>query len=242
MLAILKKELWSYVGNWSAWAIIGAFSLVSALFLFFFDNDFNFFDIGSASLQNFFVLAPWLLLFIIPALSMKSIAEEHQSGTLYWLFSQPLKISQIVVGKFMAVWVLGILCLVPSLIYLYTIYSLGVPRGNLDFGATMGSYLGVVVLIGAFAALGILSSAIANNQIMAFLISLFFNFILYFGLEQLASYRLLGGADYILQKLGFYHHFVGFTRGLIDSRDLFYFLLVILMSLAGAVYFVKKKK
>ena len=117
MIAILKKELWSYFGNWSAWLIIAAFSLIGTLFLFFFENDSNIFDIGTASLQSYFVLVPWLLMFIIPAISMKTLAEEQQSGTLNWLFSQPVKISDIVLGKFLAVWFVGILCLFPSLIY-----------------------------------------------------------------------------------------------------------------------------
>jgi ABC-2 type transport system permease protein len=100
MIAILKKELWSYFGNWSAWIIIGAFSFVSALFLFFFENDFNILDIGTASLQSFFTLSPWLFLFIIPALAMKSFAEEQQNGTLQWLFSQPLKSPKLFLGNF----------------------------------------------------------------------------------------------------------------------------------------------
>lgn len=241
MLAILKKELWSYFGNWTAWTIIGVFSLVSALFLFFFENDFNFFEIGSASMQSYFILAPWLLLFIIPALSMRSLAEEYQSGTLFWLFSLPIKISEIILGKFLAVWIIGCLCLLPSLVYLYTLNVLGIPAGNLDLGSTLGSYFGAILLIGAFAGLGVFSSAVAKNQIMAFLLSLFLNFIFYFGLEQIASYKLLGGADFILQKFGFYYHFMGFTRGLIDSKDLFYFLFVILLTLLGAGYFVSKK-
>lgn len=242
MRSILKKELWSYFGNWSAWIILGAFSSVGALFLFFFDNDSNILDIGTASLQSYFVLVPLLLMFIIPALSMRTLAEEQQNGTLSWLFSQPLKISEIVTGKFLAVWIIGILCLLPSLVYLFTVITLGVPAGNIDFGATAGSYFGMILLIGAFSAVGILASSLSANQIMAYLLGVFFSFILYFGIEQLASYKLLGGADFILQNLGFYQHFLGFTRGLIDSRDLFYFLLVMLICLALSVYFVKKKK
>ena len=143
MFALLKKELWTYFGNWSAWVIIAAFSLVSALFLFFFENNYNFFDIGSASLQSFFVLAPWLLMFIIPAISMRSLAEEQQSGTLSWLFSQPIKISEIIAGKFLSVWIIGILCLIPSIVYYYTIFVLGIPEGNIDNGMTMGVISGL---------------------------------------------------------------------------------------------------
>lgn len=242
MLAIFKKELWSYFGNWSAWLIIGAFSLIGTLFLFFFENDSNIFEIGTASLQSYFALCPWLLMFIIPALAMKTFAEEQQSGTLNWLFSQPIKISEIVLGKFISVWLVGVLCVIPSLVYLYTVYVLGVPAGNIDMGATLGSYFGLILLISAFSGIGILASSLSNNQIMAYLLGVFMCFILYFGIEQLASYKLLGGADYFLSKIGFYQHFIGFSRGLIDLKDVAYFFLVISLSLLLSVYFVEKKK
>lgn len=242
MIAILKKELWGYFGNWSAWLIIGAFSIISTLFLFFFENDSNIFDIGTASLQSYFVLAPWLLMFIIPAVSMKTLAEEEQSGTLNWLFSQPVKISEIILGKFLSVWLVGILCILPSFIYLYTVYILGIPEGNIDLGATFGSYFGLIFLLAAFSAVGILASSLSKNQIMAYLLGVFLCFFFYFGIEQLASYKLLGGADYFLSSLGFYQHFIAFTRGLIDTKDVFYFLFVIVIGLFLAKIFVEKKK
>jgi ABC-2 type transport system permease protein len=173
---------------------------------------------------------------------MKTLAEEEHSGTLHWLFSQPIKISEIILGKFLAVWLIGILCLLPSLIYLYTIYVLGVPEGNIDLGATLGSYFGLIILIAAFSSVGILASSISKNQIMAYLLGVFLSFFLYFGIEQLASYKLLGGVDYILSNIGFYQHFMAFTRGLIDTRDIFYFLLIIGICLFLAKIFVKKKK
>ena len=145
-------------------------------------------------------------------------------------------------AKFLAVWFVGILCLLPSLVYLYTVYVLGVPQGNLDMGATMGSYFGLIILVAAFSAVGILASALSQNQIMAYLLGVFMCFILYFGIEQLASYKLLGGADYILSRLGFYQHFLGFTRGLIDLRDICYFLLVIGICLFLSKVFVEKNK
>ena len=124
MIAVFKKELWAYFGNWSAWVIIASFSLLGSLFLFFFENNFNFFDIGAASMQTYFVLVPWLFMFIIPALSMKTLAEEQQSGTLGWLFSQPLKLTEIIGGKFLSVWLIGVLCLLPSIVYFNTISTL----------------------------------------------------------------------------------------------------------------------
>lgn len=242
MIAIFKKELWSYFGNWSAWLIIAAFSIIGTLFLFYFENSSNIFDIGFASLQSYFGLSPWLLMFIIPALTMRTFAEEQQSGTLNWLFSQPLSVSDIVIGKFLSVVLVGVLCIIPSMVYLYTVYVLGVPAGNIDMGATLGSYFGLVLLITAFAGIGILASALSVNQIMAYLLGVFMCFVLFFGIEQLANYKLLGGADYILANLGFYQHFIAFTRGLIDFRDVSYFLLIVFLSLGLAVYFVNKKK
>lgn len=242
MIAVLKKELWAYFGNWSAWVIIAAFSLVGSLFLFFFENDFNFFEVGSASMQSYFVLVPWLFMFIIPALSMKSLAEEHQSGTLSWLFSQPIKIYEMIGGKFLSIWLIGILCLMPSLVYFNTIATLSIPEGNLDFGMILGGYLGLLMLIGVFSAVGILASSLSSNQVMAYLVGVFMCFFLYFGIEQLASYKLLGGADYILQKLGFYYHYIVFTRGLVDTQDVFYFVLVVVLCLKTAMFFVEKKK
>ncbi|MBS1550131.1 MAG: ABC transporter permease subunit [Bacteroidetes bacterium] len=242
MIAIFKKELWNYFGNWSAWVIIGAFSLISSLFLFFFENNYNIFDIGMASLQSYFTLVPWILMFIIPALSMKTIAEEHQSGTLYWLFAQPIKIKDIILGKFLSVWFIGFLCIIPSLVYFYTVYVLGIPEGNVDLGATLGSYFGLLLLIGAMTSVGMLASSLSSNQIMAYLLGVFMCFILYFGIEQLASYKLLGGADFVLQNIGFYQHFLAFSRGLVDSRDVFYFLFIITLALGLSSYFVQKKK
>lgn len=242
MNAILKKELWSFFGNWSAWLIIAAFSLISTLFLFFFDNDSNIFEIGMASLQSYFALCPWLLMFIIPALSMKSFAEEQQSGTLYWLFAQPISIVQLVLGKLLSVIIVGFLCIIPSLVYLYTIYTLGIPEGNLDFGATLGSYLGLSLLVAAFSSIGVLASSLSSNQIMAYLLGVLLCFFLYFGIEQLASYKLLGGADYYLSNLGGYQHYISLSRGLVDSRDVFYYLLIMAIAIALTSHFVQKKK
>lgn len=242
MLSIYKKELYESFGNFTAWAILGIFSLLATLFLFFFENDANIFDIGSATLQSYFTLAPWLLMFVIPALSMKTIAEEEQNGTLLWLFSQPISSKDIVLGKFFSVWSIGILCLLPSLLYLYTIHTLGLPEGNLDIAATLGSYFGVIMLIGAFSAVGLFASSFAKNQIIAYLFGVFLCFIMFFGIEQLASYRLLGSADFLLQSIGFYKHYLGFTRGLIDSRDVFYFVFIILMFITSSFVLVSKKK
>lgn len=242
MLTLLRKEIWSNLGNWSTWIIVAAYTIMCVLFLFFFENGFNIFDIGSASLQSYFTLSPWLLLFILPALSMKTFAEEEQNGTLNWLFSQPITNWELVLGKFFSVFLVGILCIIPSLIYLYTIYILAIPEGNLDWGAIMGSYIGIILLIAAFSAIGIFASSISSNQVSAYLIGGFLCFFLYNGLQQIANYKLLGGADYWLQNIGIYYHYNGFTRGLVDSRDLFYFLWVIVVILFGCTQIISMRK
>lgn len=242
MWAILKKELWSSFGNWTALLIISAFSVIGTLFLFFFDNDSNIFEIGTASLQSYFVLVPWLMMFIVPAISMKALAEEQQTGTLSWLFSQPLTLGEIIGGKFLSVWVITLLCLAPSLFYLYTISTLGVPQGNFDLGATLGSYFGLLLLTAAFSAVGILASSLSSNQIMAYLVGVLLSFFFYFGIEQIASYKLLGSFDYLLSYVGFYQHFLAFSRGLIDSRDIFYFLLITCICLFGAKLILNRKR
>lgn len=242
MIAILKKELLAYFGNWTAWVIIAIFGLIGSLFLFFFENNFNFFEIGSASMHSYFVLVPWLFIFLIPALSMKSLAEEQQSGTLGWLFSQPLQVWEIIAGKFLSIWIVSIFCMLSSLVYIYILSVLSIPEGNLDGGLILGGYFGVSILAGAFIAVGILASSFSANQVMAYLIGVFLNFLWYFGIEQLASYKLLGGADYILQNLGFYHHYMPFTRGLLDTKDVFYFILIVILGLKCAEHFVKNKR
>jgi len=149
---------------------------------------------------------------------------------------------RLVGGKFLSVWLVGVLCLLPSLVYYYTVYVLGVPEGNIDGSMTFGSYVGLIILIASFSAVGILALSLSSNQITAYLLGVFICFISYFGIEQLASYKLLGGADYILQNIGFYQHFLAFTRGQIDTKDVFYFLFVIFLGLGLASWFVWKKK
>jgi ABC-2 type transport system permease protein len=242
MIAILKKELWHFFGSWAGWIILAVFSTVSALYLFYFENSYNIFDIGTASLESYFMLAPWLLMFIIPAMSMGSIAQEHHAGTLQWLFSQPIGIKSFLAGKYLAIVLLAMLCLLPSLFYLYTIAELSMAQDQLDMGQTLGAYIGLFFLVAGFSALGILSSAMAKNQMMAFLLALLFNFVFYFGFHQLALFKLLGSADIWVQNIGFYLHYSTFAKGLVNSQDLCYFIFVSAAALYLAKYLVNKKR
>ena len=242
MFSIFKKELWAYFGTLGAYIVSAAFLLICSLFLWFFDNDFNVFNVGLATLNNFFILAPWVLMFLLPALTMKSIAEEEQNGTLVWLFSQPLSISSIVLGKYWAILILVLFSLLPTFTYVYTINNLSLPKGNIDSGIIVSGYIGLLFLSMTFASIGIFCSSLVKNQVLAFVTGVFFCFICFYGFENLASYNLLGNLDYTLQKIGFFQHYTSFTKGIVDTRDIGYFIFVIVGFLLLSIRIINSKK
>lgn len=242
MFSIFKKELWAYFGTLGAYIVSAAFLLICSLFLWFFDNDFNIFNVGLATLNNFFILAPWVLMFLLPALTMKSIAEEEQNGTLIWLFSQPLSVSSIVLGKYWAILILVLFSLLPTFTYVYTINYLSLPKGNIDSGIIVSGYIGLLFLSMTFASIGIFCSSLVKNQVLAFVTGVFFCFICFYGFENLASYNLLGNLDYTLQKLGFFQHYTSFTKGIVDTRDIGYFIFVIVVFLLLSIRIINSKK
>lgn len=242
MFSIFKKELWAYFGTLGAYIVSAAFLLICSLFLWFFDNDFNVFNVGLATLNNFFILAPWVLMFLLPALTMKSIAEEEQNGTLVWLFSQPLSVSSIILGKYWAILVLVLFSLLPTFTYVYTINNLSLPKGNIDSGIIVSGYIGLLFLSMTFASIGIFCSSLVKNQVLAFVTGVFFCFICFYGFENLASYNLLGNLDYTLQKIGFFQHYTSFTKGIVDTRDIGYFIFVIVGFLLLSIRIINSKK
>lgn len=242
MFSIFKKELWAYFGTLGAYIVSAAFLLICSLFLWFFDNDFNVFNVGLATLNNFFILSPWVLMFLVPALTMKSIAEEEQNGTLVWLFSQPLSVSSIVLSKYWAIIVLVLFSLLPTFTYVYTINNLSLPKGNIDSGIIVSGYIGLLFLSMTFASIGIFCSSLVKNQVLAFVTGVFFCFICFYGFENLASYNLLGNLDYTLQKIGFFQHYTSFTKGIVDTRDIGYFIFVIVGFLLLSIRIINSKK
>ena len=242
MFSIFKKELWAYFGTLGAYIVSAAFLLICSLFLWFFDNDFNIFNVGLATLNNFFILAPWVLMFLLPALTMKSIAEEEQNGTLIWLFSQPLSVSSIVLGKYWAILILVLFSLLPTFTFVYTINNLSLPKGNIDSGIIVSGYIGLLFLSMTFASIGIFCSSLVKNQVLAFVTGVFFCFICFYGFENLASYNLLGNLDYTLQKIGFFQHYTSFTKGIVDTRDIGYFIFVIVVFLLLSIRIINSKK
>ncbi|MDE1207958.1 gliding motility-associated ABC transporter permease subunit GldF [Tenacibaculum larymnensis] len=224
MLPLLKKEFNSFFASPIAYLVIGVFLLVNGLFLWVFKDNFNILNAGFADLNSFFYLAPWLFLFLIPAITMKSFADEFNSGTIEILKTKPLTDWQIVMGKFFAALLLVIIALLPTLTYAYTVYQLGSPVGNLDVGSTIGSYLGLLFLASTYTAVGLFTSTLSNNQIVAFIVSVFITFALFYGFDAVGS--SLGNSGYALQQFGINEHFKSISRGVVDTRDLIYFISV----------------
>ena len=223
MIAILKKEFNSFFASPIAYLVIGVFLLINGLFLWIFKDDFNILNAGFADLNPFFFLTPWLFLFLIPAITMKSFADEFNSGTIELLKTKPISDWQIIMGKFWASLLLVIVALIPTLTYVYTIYQLGKPIGNIDFGSTIGSYIGLLFLAATYTAIGIFTSTLSKNQIVAFIIAVFITFFLYYGFDAISNSL---GNDLTIKKMGINEHFKSISRGVIDTRDLLYFLSV----------------
>ncbi|WP_271406845.1 gliding motility-associated ABC transporter permease subunit GldF [Tenacibaculum soleae] len=221
MYAILKKEFNSFFTSPIAYLVIGVFLIVNGLFLWVFKDNFNILNAGFADLSSFFYLTPWMFLFLIPAITMKSFADEFNSGTIEILKTKPVTDWQIILGKFTASLLLVCVALIPTLVYIYTIYSLGNPVGNLDIGSTIGSYLGLLFLTATYTAIGLFTSTLSKNQIVAFILSVFITFIFFYGFDAVSS--TLGNS---IQQLGINEHFKSISRGVIDTRDVIYFISV----------------
>lgn len=240
MKAILFREIKSFFGSPIGYLVIAIFLLLNGLFLWVFEGDFNILDSGFADLSPFFTLAPWILIFLIPAVTMRSFSDEKKQGTLELLLTKPVTIWQIVNGKFFGALLLIIIAIIPTLIYVWVIYGLGLPEGNLDLGSTLGSYFGLLFLISAYSAIGIFTSTLSDNQIVAFILSVFLCFFFYFGFEGLAGY--LTGFEQTVSTLGMDSHFKSMSRGVLDTRDIIYFLSVTVLFLSFTVFKLKSLK
>ncbi|WP_196891482.1 gliding motility-associated ABC transporter permease subunit GldF [Aureivirga marina] len=231
MVAILKKEINSFFSSPIGYLVIAVFLIINGLFLWVFNDNFNILNGGFADLTSYFFLAPWFLIFLIPAITMRSFSDEYNQGTIEILKTKPISDWGIILGKYFASLVLIIAAILPTTVYIYSIYELSNPVGNIDFGSILGSYIGLLFLASAFSAIGIYTSTLTKNQIVSFIISIFISFFLYYGFEGLANYNIFGNADYIIQQIGMNEHFKSISRGVIDSRDLIYFISITLFFL-----------
>jgi len=223
VLSILKKEITSYLSSLVAYVTIGVFLLVLGLFLWVFP-DSSILNYGYAGLDSLFSTAPYLFMFLVPAITMRSLAEERKEGTFELLLTRPLTDWQIVLGKYFAALLLVFFALVPTLVYYYSVYILGSPQGNIDTGGVIGSYIGIFLLGAGFCAIGLFASSVSKNQIIAFSIAVFLCFFFYSGFDSLG--QLLSLQSLSLENLGITQHYQSVSRGVLDTRDLAYFVIL----------------
>ena len=240
MKALLFREIKSFFGSPIGYLVIAIFLILNGLFLWIFDGEYNILNSGFADLSPFFTISPWILIFLIPAVTMRSFSDEMKQGTLELLLTKPLSIWQIVNGKFFGAMLLIVIAIVPTFIYVYVISSLGMPEGNIDMGSTLGSYFGLLFLISSYTAIGIFTSTLSDNQIVAFLLAVFLCFFFYFGFDGIATY--LPSIENFISNLGMNSHFKSMSRGVIDTRDLLYFVSITILFLSLTVFKLKSLK
>lgn len=240
MKSILLREIKSFFGSPIGYLVIAIFLLLNGLFLWVFEGEYNILNSGFADLSPFFTIAPWILIFLIPAVTMRSFSDEKKQGTLELLLTKPLSVWQITNGKFLGAMLLIVIAIIPTLIYVKVISGLGMPEGNIDMGSTLGSYFGLLFLIAAYTAIGIFTSALSDNQIVAFILSVFLCFVFYFGFEGAASF--FKSQQDLVSWFGMDSHFRSMSRGVIDTRDIIYFLSVSFLFLSLTVFKLKSLK
>lgn len=241
MLAIYKREIQAFFTSPIGYLVIGLFLVLTGLFLWVFKGQFNIFEYGFADLDKFFLLAPWIFLFLIPAITMRSFSEEIKLGTLELLFIKPIPISHTVIGKFLGTLTLAIIAIIPTFLYVYTVSQLGTTVGNLDMGIVFGSYFGLLFLISSYIAMGLFTSTLTENQIVAFILGIVLGFFLFYGFEGIASIIPNGETSLFLENLGMKAHFANISKGVLDTRDFIYFLSISLFFLYLTVVQLKNR-
>lgn len=227
MYTLYKKEISLFLSSLIGYVVIIIFLLINSLFLWVFPVESNILSHGYATVEGLFIQAPFVFLFLIPAITMRSFSEEKRSGTLELLLTKPITDFQIIISKFLAGITLVILSLIPTLIYVFFVYRYGYPVGNMDMGGTWGSYIGLIFLAAAFVAIGIFVSSVTDNQIVSFIVSVFLCGFIYLGFEFIYTLSLFGNIDLFIKSLGIQGHYLSMSRGVIDTRDALYFLSLI---------------
>jgi ABC-2 type transport system permease protein len=242
MLPIFFKEINAFFSSLIGYIVVGTFLVLMGLLLWVFP-EYSILDSNYATLDTLFGIAPMVFMFLIPAVTMRAFAEEKQSGTIELLVTRPITDWQIVGGKFLACFVLVVFALLPTLLYYFSVHQLGAPVGNIDSGGTIGSYIGLLFLAGAFVAIGVFASSLTNNQIVAFVLATFLCFFVYLAFGFLSRLPIFfGKTDDIVQSLGIEYHYNSISRGSLDTRDLVYFLSIIALFLAATVLSLGKRR
>jgi len=227
MYTLLKKEISGFFSSLTGYIVIIVFLVINSLFMWIFPGNNNVLDGGYASLDTLFTIAPWVFLFLAPAVTMRMFADEKKSGTIELLLTRPLSDFQIIFAKYLAGLLLVLFSILPTLIYFYSVYQLGNPVGNIDTGGTWGSFIGLFFLAGIYVAIGVLSSSFTENQIVAFIIGMLLCFIVYIGFDYLSELLIFKSIDGLIINIGINEHYRSMSRGVIDSRDMIYFVSAI---------------
>lgn len=227
MFTLFFKEIKEFFSSVTGYLVVIIFLLINSMFLWIFKGAFNIFDLEMANIDSLFIISPWVFLFLVPAITMNMFAGEYKSGTMELLLTRPLTEFQIVFAKYLASVVLVLVALAPTLLYLFSIYFLADPVGNVDFAAIFGSYIGLFFLAAIYSALGIFASSLTKNIIISFLLGLLFCYVFFLGFENLSYLISSGKLSNFIISLGINDHYRSMSRGVIDSRDVVYFLSVI---------------
>lgn len=226
MVTLYIKELQSFLTSLIGYMVITVFLITIGLIMWVFPGNLNVLEIGYANIETLFVVSPWVFMFLAPAITMRSFSEEFRTGTIELLLTRPLTDFQIIFAKFFAGFTLVLFALTPTLVYFYTIWQLAMPTGNIDTGAILGSYLGLAFLSAGFVAIGVFASSITSNQIVAFILGVFISFVFLAGFDALASLKAFGFFDNVLLNLSINQHYISMSRGVLDTRDMVYFVSI----------------
>ncbi len=240
MLSIFKKEVGTFFNGIIGFVVVGVFLLLSGLILWVYPNS-NVLDYGFAELTVFFDFCPYIFLFLIPAVTMRMFAEEFRAGTIELLFTKPISIQNIILGKYFASLFIIVLAILPTLIYYFSIYYLGNPVGNIDSASVVGSYFGLIFLAAAYSSIGIFTSAITKNQVVSFILAAVLCYFFYDGLGQIAS-LFRGTLEYYISYVGLNFHYASLGKGLIDSRNMLYLFSFSYFFLILTTIFLKKRR
>lgn len=229
MFAIFRKEINGFFSSLTGYIVIAVYLLVNSLFMWIFPGEWNIFNNGYAGLDTLFLLSPWIFLFLVPAVTMRMFAEEKRLGTIELIFSRPVTERGIIWGKYFAAVALVLLALLPGIIYYISVYILGETPGNLDKGGTLGAYTGLFFLASVYAAAGLFASAITDNQVIAFIAAVLLSFLLFMGFDSFAYLPGLKKLDEFVIRLGINEHYKSMSRGVLDIKDIIYFISVVLI-------------
>lgn len=242
MYHIFLKEIRLFFSSLTGYIAILVFLVANGLFMWVFPGEMNVLDAGYANIDTLFMLAPWVFLFLVPAITMRTFAEERKGGTLELLLTKPLTELDLVLGKFLASVFLVICSLVPTLIFFFSVYKLGNPVGNIDMGGTWGSFIGLFFLASIYVAIGVFASSLTTNQIVSFIVAMLLSFLLYMGFEYIGSLQAFRGIETNIVALGINDHYQSISRGVVDSRDILYFLSVDSLFLYASKLILQRRK